>query len=436
MIGRHDEDERILEQDALDHFRRLDRQDDKRKIDLAAAQGLQLAVSRVLMKIEGRAGTAFLQFLEHGRQEPVGQIADIADPQASCPAAVDGARGGEGGRDPLDVHLDPREQLLAGPRQPHGTRVPLEECAADLRFKLLDLAAEGRLCDSEALGGTPEMEFLRQGEERVEMTKFHAFWASNHANLFLDGKAPQRYCDEVKLNNTRTLIIGGTSGIGLATARAVLDEGGDVVIAGRSEEKLQAAASELNGGARVTCFTVDVADEDSVQGLFAKTGLLDHIVVTAVTPAYQPIAEFTQQGMRNVVESKLLGALYVAKHGAPRLRDRGSITLTSGIAADRPAPRGSAIAAVNGAINSLAKALALELAPCRVNAISPGWIDTPVWDSLAGGNKGKVHEAMAARLPVRRIGRPEDAAAGILFLMTNSFTTGTALQVDGGHPLV
>jgi NAD(P)-dependent dehydrogenase (short-subunit alcohol dehydrogenase family) len=111
--------------------------------------------------------------------------------------------------------------------------------------------------------------------------------------------------------------------------------------------------------------------------------------------------------------------------GTPRLRGRGSFTVTSGIAADRPMPGGAIIAAANGA-----------LAPLRVNAVSPGWVDTPVWENIAGDRKATLHAQMAERLPVRQIGTVADLAHAILFLTQNPFTTGAVLSVDGGHRFV
>jgi len=137
-----------------------------------------------------------------------------------------------------------------------------------------------------------------------------------------------------------------------------------------------------------------------------------------------------------VVESKLYGPLLLAKYGAPRLPVIGSITFTSGIAAYRPAARGSVVAAVNAAVEGLVRALAVELAPIRVNAVSPGWVDTSIWTFVAGDKKDETLSAMAKRLPVGRIGQPDDIADAICFLMGNTFTTGTILHVEGGHRLV
>ena len=183
---------------------------------------------------------------------------------------------------------------------------------------------------------------------------------------------------------------------------------------------------------------MDIGIEADIERLFAATGTVSHIVTTAadVGGAYQPIREYDVDAARSAVDSKLLGPLLLAKHGAPLLEPGGSIVFTSGIAAYRPGPRASLLAALNGALASLAAALAVELAPLRVNVVSPGWVDTPIWQDVAGDAAPATLAAMAARLPVGRIGRTQDIAAAIIALLRNGFITGTVLHADGGHRLV
>jgi NAD(P)-dependent dehydrogenase (short-subunit alcohol dehydrogenase family) len=233
----------------------------------------------------------------------------------------------------------------------------------------------------------------------------------------------------------QVLIIGGSSGIGLALAEHLLTEGTDVTIAGRSTVRLQAAAASLAAGPgslRTAC--VDIADEQQVRELLSSVGQLDHVVVTAAdgAGAYAPITEFPVERARTMLDTKVLGPLMVAKHA----RVTGSIAFTSGIAAYRPGPGASAIATANAALEGLARSLALELAPVRVNVVSPGWIDTPIWTTLAGPAKHERLAAMAARLPAGRVGAPSDVAAAIASLLGNPFITGTVLHVDGGHRLI
>ncbi|KRE92519.1 short-chain dehydrogenase [Frateuria sp. Soil773] len=235
----------------------------------------------------------------------------------------------------------------------------------------------------------------------------------------------------------RILIAGGSSGMGLALAGRLLEQGAEVTIVGRSEERLAAAQRSLPQTGRLRALAADIAQEDQVERLFAQSGPLDHIVSTAadIEGAYQLLPALPLAAVRRAIDTKLVGPLLLAKHGAPVLSPHGSITFTSGIAAYRPAPRGSAVAAVNGALASLAYALAVELGPIRVNAVSPGWVDTPIWDFVAGEAKAATLEAMAQRLPVGRIGRAGDIADAICFLMRNGFVTGTVLHVEGGHRL-
>jgi NAD(P)-dependent dehydrogenase (short-subunit alcohol dehydrogenase family) len=236
------------------------------------------------------------------------------------------------------------------------------------------------------------------------------------------------------------VVVGGSSGIGLGVARAARDAGAAVVVVGRSQPRLEQAVAFLNAGTPrgdlVDAVAADVTQEDDVRRLFEVIGPCDHVASTAADLVYQPVRELDVAAARRAIDSKLVGALLLAKYGVQHLSTDGSLTFTSGIAATRPAPRGAVTAAVNSAMGGLARALALELAPLRVNVVSPGWVDTPIWDAVAGGNKGAVQAAMATRLPVRRLGTPEDLAQAYLFLMQNGFATGTIVHVDGGHRLV
>lgn len=241
-----------------------------------------------------------------------------------------------------------------------------------------------------------------------------------------------------KQNAERILVVGGSSGMGLALARSLIADGAHVTIVGRSQTRLDEAKQSLRHAENLRTFSVDIAQEAQVADLFEKTGPLDHIVSTAadIEGAYQLLPSLQIDAARRVLDSKLVGPLLLAKHGAAVLAPTGSITFTSGIAAYRPAARGSVVAAANGALASLVYALAIELGPVRVNVVSPGWVDSPIWQFVAGDAKNETLNAMAERLPVRRIGQPEDIAHAIRFLMANGFVTGTVLHVDGGHRLI
>jgi NAD(P)-dependent dehydrogenase (short-subunit alcohol dehydrogenase family) len=241
-----------------------------------------------------------------------------------------------------------------------------------------------------------------------------------------------------KIGNDKVLIVGGGSGMGLALAKRCLDLGSNVTIVGRNEHKLWRAREELGNPESLDSIAVDIAQEAQVADLFKRIGPLDHIISTAadIEGAYELLPALKLEAAQRVVASKFYGPLFLAKHGSPMLSAAGSITFVSGIAAHRPAARGSVVAAVNAALEGLVRALAIELAPIRVNAVSPGWVDTPIWRFVAGDKRDDTLSAMAKRLPVGRIGEPDDIADAIGFLMGNTFTTGTILHVDGGHRLV
>jgi len=236
----------------------------------------------------------------------------------------------------------------------------------------------------------------------------------------------------MNLKDQTVVIVGGGSGIGFGVARACLARGARIVLAGRTASKLERALDALQAHDRGLAIAADISQEADVARLFEQTPRVDHALVTAADLAYQPIRDFEASAARRALESKLLGALLVCKHAARRLNSSGSITLTSGVASERPLPRGSMVAAVNGALHSFVRGAALELAPIRVNALSPGWVDSELWDTL-GLDKTAAFSAMAQRLPAGRIGRPEDLGHAAVFLMENEFTTGAVLTVDGGH---
>ena len=233
------------------------------------------------------------------------------------------------------------------------------------------------------------------------------------------------------------VIIGGSSGIGLAVARRCLADGYRVVIAGRSAERLDAARAQLVPQERLTAWQADIGIKADLAALFGAAETVAHVVVTAADLPYGRLGELAEDSMLRAVRSKIVGPLLAAQAAAPRLAASGSITYVSGIAAYRPALGGSLAATVNGALESMVRALALELAPVRVNAVSPGWVDTPVWDYIAPPDVKQARLAdMASRLPGKRNGRPEDAANAVMFLMNDEFITGTVLHAEGGQVLV
>ena len=214
----------------------------------------------------------------------------------------------------------------------------------------------------------------------------------------------------------RVLVVGGSSGIGLALARRLLDVGDHVTIVGRDLNKLRRAQGDLGMPDRIAAVVADVTVESEVEALFAYKGPLDHIVCTAAdfSGAYELLPALDLAAARRAIDSKIIGPILLAKYGHPTLAVGGSLTFVSGIAAYRPMPRGTVVATINAALEGLVRALAVELAPIRVNAVSPGWVDTPIWQAVAGDRKADVLAGMAARLPVGRVGRPEDIAEALV----------------------
>jgi NAD(P)-dependent dehydrogenase (short-subunit alcohol dehydrogenase family) len=233
----------------------------------------------------------------------------------------------------------------------------------------------------------------------------------------------------VPLANSTVVILGGSSGIGLATAKAARAEGARVIITGRSRERLEKAAAEL--GSDVRTVAVDVTDEPGTRELFSSLDRVDHVFITAGAVLFDPRLEAEHTAARPALDTRFWGAFHAAKLAAPKMGAGGSITFMSGTTAIRPL-RGAAVATAScAAVEAFARSLAVDLAPIRVNTIQPGLVDTPFLDTL-GDRRAALMAEYSARLPVKRAGRPEEIADAVLFLMKNGFVTGITLTVDGG----
>ena len=236
-----------------------------------------------------------------------------------------------------------------------------------------------------------------------------------------------------KLDGSTVVIIGGSSGIGLACAEAARNAGATVTIAGRSTERLQQAKAGMGDGINV--FSLDVTEEAAVRNLFEGFARVDHLLISAAETAAASVSQAKAEYFRPTLETRVWGGFYAAKYAAGVMKG-GSITFMSGTSAHRPYLGSAMVAASSGAIESFARALALEIAPVRVNTICAGFVDTPLLDAYYGDQRDAAVSELAARLPVGRIGTPEDIADGALFLMCNGFVTGTVLHIDGGKLLV
>ncbi len=232
----------------------------------------------------------------------------------------------------------------------------------------------------------------------------------------------------MQLKNRNVVIIGGSSGIGFATAELAQAEGATITITGRDEDKLDRAAQKLNA---VKAAIVDITNEVKVQQLMARFDHIDHLVVLGASLASGKVVDTPLQELTRPIDERILGAVYAVRHAAPKMSD-GSITLTSGLFSTRPIAGMAVVAAAAGGVEAMSRALALELAPVRVNAIAPGYIDTPLLQAAFEDQYEGVVKAQATTLPIKRIGTAEEVARSILFLMTTSFITGEVLHLDGG----
>jgi NAD(P)-dependent dehydrogenase (short-subunit alcohol dehydrogenase family) len=235
------------------------------------------------------------------------------------------------------------------------------------------------------------------------------------------------------LEGREVVVIGGTSGIGLATATMAQEAGAHVTIVGRDRARLDGAVDHLGGKARGVAF--DVADEVAVQDLFGSFDHVDHVALLAGSRVDGEIASLDTSAIHGPVNDRLWGALYVCRHAAPKMTD-GSITICTGVGVARPRRGSAVVAAAAGASEILARAAAQEVAPVRVNVIRPGVVDTPLLTRVAGDRRDQMIASQAKRIPLGRIARPEEIAHAILFLMSNTYVTGTTLTVDGGISLV
>lgn len=226
------------------------------------------------------------------------------------------------------------------------------------------------------------------------------------------------------------VVVGGSSGIGLSTAVLAKERGAAVVIAARNSERLEAAAVRHG----LTPIPVDVTEDGSVDSLFKRCGPVDHVVVTAAQLRTGPFRTVAMEDVRATMESKFWGAWRVAR--AAEIRPGGSLTLVSGFLSVRPRPGAAIVGAANGALEALARSLAIELAPVRVNAVSPGIVDTPIRAAMPEAQRREMLAKVAAGLPVGRVGAGEDIALQILAFMSNGFATGSIAYIDGGGLLV
>jgi len=235
--------------------------------------------------------------------------------------------------------------------------------------------------------------------------------------------------------NKRVVIIGASSGIGLATAELLSKAGAELILANRHVAQLKERAQDLPG--EPSLHRVDVTVEEEVKEFFEHLGEFDHLVVPAAGAVLGTLADSPTEKTRALMDSKFWGQYWTVKYGTRHMAKDGSITLFSSTVTQKPIPGTTAYAAVGSAIEAASRIWALEYAPIRINTIVPGIIDTPIWEGMLGKEGAAVQlEQTANLLPVKRVGMPIDVAKTVAFLIDNTFINGTTIVVDGGHRLV
>ena len=236
-----------------------------------------------------------------------------------------------------------------------------------------------------------------------------------------------------QLAGQTVVVIGGTSGIGLETARRARAEGADVIVTARNPDRLTAVGREL--GARTSAF--DATAFDQLGRFFNELPIpIDHILVTGPGPYYAPLAEFDLEKARRDVEAHILLPLQVARNAVGKVRPGGTLLFVGGTGGRRSAVGLALISALTAALPAMIKNLALELAPVRVNLIAAGFVDTPLSAAILGDQLDARREHLRVTLPIRRVVGPADVAALALHLMTNTAVTGATFDIDGGQQLV
>jgi NAD(P)-dependent dehydrogenase (short-subunit alcohol dehydrogenase family) len=236
-----------------------------------------------------------------------------------------------------------------------------------------------------------------------------------------------------ELGGQTVVLIGGSAGIGLETARRARAEGADVVLVGRDPERLRRAAAEVD--ARQTA-ALDATDAAALEEFFGGLDRLDHVLVTAGGPHYVPLLEMNADQVRDALSDHVVMALDVARSAAPRMRPGGTLVLMGGTGGRKIRKDLGLVSAATAVLPPFTATLALELAPVRVNLIAAGFVDTPLSASLLGDQLDERRDELRATLPIGRVVSPADVAALAVHLMTNTALTGATFDIDGGQQFV
>jgi NAD(P)-dependent dehydrogenase (short-subunit alcohol dehydrogenase family) len=238
---------------------------------------------------------------------------------------------------------------------------------------------------------------------------------------------------EPELLGQTVVVIGGSAGIGLETARRARAEGADVILTARDPDRLQRVGLEL--GASTTAF--DATDFEQLGKFFNELPKpIDHVLVTGPGPYYAPLAQFDFEAARRDLEAHILLPLHVARNAASKVRPGGTLLFMGGTGGRSTAPGLALISALTAALPAMTKNLALEIAPVRVNLIAAGFVDTPLSATLLGDQLENRRNQLRATLPIRRVVGPADVAALAVHIMTNTALTGATFDIDGGQQLV
>jgi len=229
------------------------------------------------------------------------------------------------------------------------------------------------------------------------------------------------------------VVIGGSAGIGLETARRASTEGANVILTGRDPERLRRAASDLHAHSTAA---FDATDRASLERFFGDLPSIDHVLVTAGRPHYGRLIDMDFDQARRALDEYIMLVIQVARHAAPKTRPGGTLLFMGGTGARRPGVGHGMMATITAALPALTANLALELAPVRVNLIAPGFVDTPLAASLLGDELDTRRKQLRDTLPIRRVVGPADVAALAVHIMINTALTGASYDIDGGQQLL
>jgi NAD(P)-dependent dehydrogenase (short-subunit alcohol dehydrogenase family) len=237
------------------------------------------------------------------------------------------------------------------------------------------------------------------------------------------------------LAGKRVILLGASSGIGLATAKKAAAEGAGVVIVSGNRIRVDQALKELPAGSEG--YAIDLSKEENIRDFFSSVGRFDHLVYSAgENLVLSPMAQTEVRQAKEFFTIRFWGAFATVKYAAPLINEGGSIGLTSGTASIRPGAGWSVASAICGAMEGFVRALAVELSPIRVNCVVPGVIRTPLWDGMAPVERDKLFQQVSNSSLVKKVGQADDVADGFIYLMKQRNGTGQSLLIDGGAALV